>query len=116
LAKGDGTCQGHLSGDENFPADERFGLTNQLRRAAVSIPSNIAEGKGRLTTGEFMQFLAIARGSTLELQTQLEIAQMLGFGDREQLARAEELAWEEIKILNASLTSLQAKQSLKKRR
>ena len=63
-----------------------------------------------------MQFLAIARGSTLELQTQLEIAQMLGFGDREQLARAEELAWEEIKILNASLTSLQAKQSLKKRR
>jgi four helix bundle protein len=99
-----------------FPAEERFGLTNQLRRAAVSIPSNIAEGKGRLTTGEFMQFLSIARGSTLELQTQLEIAQMLGFGDREQLTRAEELAWEELKILNASLTSLQAKQKMKKPR
>jgi len=101
---------------KTFPADERFGLTNQLRRAAVSIPSNIAEGKGRLTTGEFMQFLSIARGSTLEIQTQLEIAQMLGFGDREQMTRAEELAWEELKILNASLTSLQAKQAMKKRR
>lgn len=99
-----------------FPADERFGLTNQLRRAAVSVPSNIAEGKGRLTTGEFMQFLAIARGSTLEIQTQLEIAKMLGFGDQEQMYRAEELALEELKILNASLVSLQAKQELKKRR
>ena len=63
-----------------------------------------------------MQFLSIARGSTLEIQTQLEIAQMLGFGDREQMTRAEELAWEELKILNASLTSLQAKQAMKKRR
>jgi four helix bundle protein len=63
-----------------------------------------------------MQFLAIARGSTLEIQAQLEIAQMLGFGDREQMSRAEELALEELKILNASLVSLQAKQDLKKRR
>jgi four helix bundle protein len=45
---------------QGFPADERFGLTNQLRRAAVSIPSNIAEGKGRLSTGELIQFLGIA--------------------------------------------------------
>jgi four helix bundle protein len=45
---------------QRFPADERFGLTNQLRRAAVSIPSNIAEGRGRLTTGEYVQFLGIA--------------------------------------------------------
>ena len=58
-----------------------LGLTNQLRRAAVSIPSNIAEGKGRLSTGELIQFLGIARGSTLEVQTQLELASMLGFGE-----------------------------------
>jgi four helix bundle protein len=63
----------------SFPVDERFGLTNQLRRAAVSIPSNIAEGKGRQSTGDLVQFLSIARGSTLEVQTQLELAEMLGF-------------------------------------
>ncbi|WP_158787063.1 four helix bundle protein [Granulicella sp. L46] len=94
---------------KSFPMDERFGLTNQLRRAAVSIPSNIAEGKGRLTTGEFIQFLGIARGSTLEVQTQLELASMLGFGDRRGLIEAESLALEELKILNASLATLRAK-------
>ncbi|MDQ2925549.1 MAG: four helix bundle protein [Acidobacteriota bacterium] len=50
---------------QRFPSEERFGLTNQLRRAAVSIPSNIAEGKGRLTTGELIQFLGIARDRLL---------------------------------------------------
>jgi four helix bundle protein len=76
---------------QHFPSDERFGLTNQLRRAAVSIPSNIAEGKGRLTTGELIQFLGIARGSTLEVQTQLELASMLGFGDPIGIAKAQAL-------------------------
>jgi len=101
---------------QGFPVDERFGLTNQLRRAAVSIPSNIAEGKGRLTTGEFIQFLGIARGSTLEVQTQLELASMLGFGDRCVLIEAESLALEELKILNASLATLRAKVAGKKLR
>ena len=97
-----------------FPADERFGLTNQLRRAAVSIPSSIAEGKGRLTTGELIQFLGIARGSTLEVRTQLELASMLGLGDRGGLVAAEALALEELKMLNASLATLRAKVAAKK--
>ena len=99
-----------------FPPDERFGLTNQLRRAAVSIPSNIAEGKGRLTTGELIQFLGIARGSVLEVQTQLELATMLGFGDRIDIAEAQAIASEELKILNASLVTLRAKLAARKQR
>jgi len=63
-----------------FPASERFGLTNQLRRASVSVASNISEGYGRSTTGEYLQFLGHARGSNLEIQTQLVISDGLGFG------------------------------------
>lgn len=60
-----------------FPKDEMYGLTNQLRRAAVFIPSNIAEGQGRLTTGEFKQFLGHARGSLFEVESQLVIAEVI---------------------------------------
>ena len=60
-----------------FPRDEMYGLTSQLRRAAVSIPSNIAEGKGRSSDKELLQFLSRARGSVYELQTQLEVARNL---------------------------------------
>ncbi|HEY0668528.1 MAG TPA: four helix bundle protein [Sphingobacteriaceae bacterium] len=62
-----------------FPADERFGLISQTRRSAVSISSNISEGAGRNTKGEFIQFLGIANGSSYELQTQMVIAERLGF-------------------------------------
>ena len=62
-----------------FPADEMYGLTSQLRRAAVSIPSNIAEGRGRQSTNEFVQYLSIARGSLCEAETQVLIAQQLGY-------------------------------------
>jgi four helix bundle protein len=62
------------SATDAFPKSEMFGLQSQMRRAAVSVPSNIAEGHGRLNDGHFRQFLASARGSLFELQTQLEIA------------------------------------------
>lgn len=93
-----------------FPREEQFGLTNQLRRAAVSVPSNIAEGQGRLTTGEFVHFLGIARGSVQEVQTQLQLAMRLGYGQQEQLLEAERLAMEVSHLLNASLATLRSKQ------
>ena len=64
---------------KKFPAKESYGLVHQLRKAAVSIPSNIAEGAGRQTSKEFIQFLHIAQGSLSELDTQLEISKRLGF-------------------------------------
>lgn len=92
-----------------FPSDERFGLTNQLRRAAVSVPSNIAEGKGRLSEPELIRFIGIARGSTLEVQTQLDIAAMLSYGTKEKLIGAHNLAEEVVRMLNASLTTMRSK-------
>ncbi len=61
----------------DFPKDERFGMTSQIRRSAVSVPSNIAEGAGRNTKGEFANFLGIANGSSYELFTQLMLAHRL---------------------------------------
>lgn len=64
---------------KSFPDDEKFGLVSQMRRCAVSIPSNIAEGQARNTTGEFKQFVGVARGSIAELTTKLLIAEQLGY-------------------------------------
>lgn len=64
---------------QTFPAEEKFGLVSQMRRAAVSVPSNIAEGQARHTTGEFVQFVSHAEGSIAELDTQLIIAVDLGY-------------------------------------
>ncbi len=65
----------------NWPSEERSGLTSQLRRAAVSVASNIAEGAARRSTGEFLQFIGMARGSLAEAETQLLIASRLGYLD-----------------------------------
>ena len=70
-----------------FPAAERFDLDRQMRRAAISVPSNIAEGNGRGTPRDFARFLRIAYGSTAELETQLVIAADLGFGKPDDLRR-----------------------------
>lgn len=77
-----------------FPKAEIYGLTSQLRRSAVSIPSNIAEGQGRLNAGEFKQFLGIARGSDFELQTQLELAKALKYGDSGRIDGATKMSHE----------------------
>jgi four helix bundle protein len=82
-----------------FPASEQFGLTNQLRRASVSIASNIAEGYGRSSKGEYLQFLGHARGSNCEVQTQLVITGGLGFGSEAGRCAAESLCGEIGKIL-----------------
>jgi four helix bundle protein len=70
---------------ENFPKQETYGLTSQIRRAAVSVPSNISEGAGRNGTGEFRHFLSIANGSSYELQTQLIISNRLELLDNKTL-------------------------------
>jgi four helix bundle protein len=69
---------------ETFPKEEMYGLVSQMRRAAVSIPSNIAEGKGRFSRKELIQFLLNARGSLLELETQIEIARALGYAGAQE--------------------------------
>ncbi|WP_213804890.1 four helix bundle protein [Granulicella sp. dw_53] len=89
-----------------FPKEELFGLTSQIRRAGVSVASNIAEGHGRLSTGEYRQFLGMARGSNAEIETQLVIAKELGYGNTQVLNEAEGLAGEVGKMLNALLKRL----------
>jgi len=91
-----------------LPSDEKFGLSIQMRRASISIPSNIAEGSGYGLTGRYVHHLRIARGSEAELQTQLEIARDLGFATATQtkpiLAKASEVG----RMVNGLILSLTA--------
>ena len=91
---------------DSFPRHEIYGMTSQLRRAAVSVASNIAEGQGRLTKGEFAQFLGHARGSLLEALTQLEIAADRKYLEKNQLAELETKAFHVLRLLNALIDSL----------
>jgi four helix bundle protein len=99
------------SASNNFPRDEVYGLTSQLRRAAVSIPSNIAEGQGRATSGEFIQFLCQARGSLFEVETQVIVAHNLKYlSDAQRDALASQIS-ELGRILNGLVTSIQRRKS-----
>jgi len=93
----------------SFPREELYGLSSQMRRASISIVSNIAEGRGRMTDGEFRQFLGIAQGSTYEVQTQLLLARRLKTGDEQLLNRAEGFCTEVSKMLGAFIQSLEAR-------
>jgi four helix bundle protein len=89
-----------------FPKDELFGLTSQLRRAAVSIPSNIAEGQGRLSEREFRHFLGQALGSLMEVETQAQIEENLGHLRKEQTTTLMPQCAEVGRILNGLLASV----------
>lgn len=91
---------------EVFPRAERFGLTSQVRRAAVSVVSNIAEGQGRLTRGEFRQFLGQARGLLLELETQLDIAHDLGYLLEQDYRLLESQSFQVLGLLNRLIESI----------
>lgn len=84
-----------------FPAEEKFGLISQMRRAAVSIPSNLAEGQARRTSGELVQFISHAEGSTAELDTQVTLSIELGFCSTSDAAEVVGLIQELRKMLNA---------------
>jgi four helix bundle protein len=84
-----------------FPQEEKFGLISQIRRAAVSIPSNIAEGQARHTTGEFVQFISHAEGSVAEVDTQLFLAVELDFVSNRQATSCFDLLGDERRMLNA---------------
>jgi four helix bundle protein len=90
-----------------FPKDEIYGLSPQMRRAAVSVPSNIAEGKGRYSQKEFVQFLYHARGSLLELETQLSIARDLNYVDLPVFESLESETEELGRILNGLINRFQ---------
>jgi len=94
---------------DDFPRSEIYGLTSQIRRAAISVPSNIAEGKGKHSVKELLQFLYQSRGSLLELKTQIEIAYELGYLKHETFHELDAKIDEAGRILNALINSFQSK-------
>src|SRR6476661_891881 len=94
---------------ETFPNVERFGLTSQIRRAAVSVASNIAEGQGRLTKGEFCHFLGQARGSLLEVETQLSISLDLHLLKEDEFHDLQHKSYEVRRLLNGLIESMRVR-------
>lgn len=93
---------------DKFPKSEVYGLASQMRRAAVSIPSNIAEGRRRGSRGDFRRFLLNAFGSGAELETQIEISKLLSFGKKLYYKKVDELLDEVMRMLNRMIFTLQA--------
>jgi len=92
-----------------FPASEQFGITNQIRRSAVSVPSNIAEGWSRNSTRDFLNFLYIARGSLAELETQISISHDLGYIPEHYFLDVHNQITEIGKMINGTITPLKQK-------
>ena len=89
-----------------LPGEERYALADQIRRSAVSIPSNIAEGYGRNSTREYVRFLSIARGSRYELETQILLSVRLGYVTEQDISASMRLSEEVGKMLNTMITKL----------
>lgn len=94
---------------KHFPKEEMYGLTSQLRRASVSVPSNIAEGKGRFSDKELTLFLAHARGSLFEIDTQLQLAERLGYIAREHCEQVRRETVRVGQMLNRLIRSVRPK-------
>ena len=94
-----------------FPKGEMYGMASQIRRAAVSIPANIAEGYGRDQTGSFVQFLRIAQGSARELETHLILAERVRLVDQQAVAPLQELYERVSKMLRSLIRSLEARRT-----
>jgi four helix bundle protein len=95
----------------SFPKDEMYGMTAQIRRAATSIPANIAEGYGRDQTGSFIQFLRIAQGSARELETHLILAERVRLADHHAVAPVQELCERVCRMLRPLVRSLEARRA-----
>lgn len=93
----------------DFPSTEKYGLTSQLRRAAVSVPSNIAEGYGRGTSQDYLRFLRVARGSLFEVDTQLLIAQRMGYLDQSDYQQVEDKLAETGRVLAGLINSIESR-------
>ena len=100
---------------QSFPTSELYGLVSQLRRASISIPSNIAEGYGRNSSKEYAHFYTIAYGSALELETQLILAIELNLGKEEEVRAAQLLLEEVLKMLNVMTKKFSEKRQLEAR-
>ncbi|MFY9853127.1 MAG: four helix bundle protein, partial [Terracidiphilus sp.] len=99
-------ARGAYALSQGLPRNEAYGLITQIRRAAVSVPSNIAEGHGRLTDLQFRHFLGNARGSLYEMQTQLELAGGLGYLDEKLVRELMDQGWEVARLINGLVSSM----------
>jgi four helix bundle protein len=108
MAKGNGSGHGDIRETEAYPRCEQYGLENQLRRAAVSVPSNIAKGQARFSRKEFHHFLSLARGLLVEIETQLIISQNPEYLRPEQVRILLDKAGESGRVLNGLIASIKS--------